>query len=224
MGSFNDVWEYGIFKKDRQLNLYPHNSVVSFLLKERLERRRKMKVLEVGCGTGNNIWMAAREGYQVYGVDGSKSAIKIARDRFDHDLLTGKFSVGDISKLEFKDSYFDIVIDRAAIYCNHHSDIKKIISEISRVLKRGGKFLSMIYGDQHPASFYGEEVDKNTYGSFTGGYFKGMGTAYFLPATEIDELYSPLEVTSVQRILEEKRDGVLFTPNNDYFIIEAQKV
>jgi len=223
MGSFNDVWEGDIFKKGKQLNLYPHYAVISFLLKEEPNQRRRMKLLEIGCGPGNNLWMAAKEGYQIYGVDGSKSAIKFARERFLYDGLIGDFSIGDIEKLEFPNSYFDIVIDRAAICCNHHSVIQKIILEVDRVLKPGARFLSMIYGDLHPGCSFGEIVDKNTYGAFKGGYFKGMGTAYFLPANEINELYSPLTVTSVRRIYEEKRDGVFFTKENDYFIIEAQK-
>lgn len=45
MGSFNDVCEGDIFKKGKQLNLYPHYAVISFLLKEEPNQRRRMKLV-----------------------------------------------------------------------------------------------------------------------------------------------------------------------------------
>ena len=37
------------------------------------------RILEVGCGMGNNLWFAAREGCRVSGLDAVESAIRFAR-------------------------------------------------------------------------------------------------------------------------------------------------
>lgn len=46
-----------------------------------VEDRATIKVLEVGCGPGANIWYLAREGFSVYAVEGSASAIEKAHNR-----------------------------------------------------------------------------------------------------------------------------------------------
>jgi cyclopropane fatty-acyl-phospholipid synthase-like methyltransferase len=42
--------------------------------------RKEIKILELGFGTGANLWFAAREGFSVFGVEGSKTAVSIAKN------------------------------------------------------------------------------------------------------------------------------------------------
>lgn len=48
------------------------------LLRHAFGVKGEVKVLEVGCGTGANLWMMAKEGLQVYGLDSGKTAIDLA--------------------------------------------------------------------------------------------------------------------------------------------------
>ena len=52
----------------------------------------------------NNIWFAAREGYDVTGIDASKAAILFAKKRFDADGLKCNLKIGDFSALPFDDN------------------------------------------------------------------------------------------------------------------------
>jgi len=58
----------------------------------------------------------------------------------------------DAESLPFEDNYFDIVYSWGVIH--HSEDTEKIIKEILRVLKPGGKFLGMIYHRRSLHAFY----------------------------------------------------------------------
>ena len=40
-----------------------------------LEERKNINMLEVGCGSGANLWMLAKEGFNAFGLDESKEAL-----------------------------------------------------------------------------------------------------------------------------------------------------
>ncbi|MBL4933549.1 methyltransferase domain-containing protein [Clostridium paridis] len=151
------VWDE-IYDSGTQLNRYPYDSVVAFVYKNYPKNieRKDIKILEVGCGAGNNLWFAAREGFNVTGVDRSKSAIEYAKKRFMDENLKGKFIAGDIKKLPFDDESFDLVIDRSALSCVNLNKCKLAVSEINRVLKRGGKFFFNPFSDKHSSCTSGE--------------------------------------------------------------------
>ncbi len=119
---------------------YPWDAVVSFVFRY---AKRGDRILEVGCGTGSNVWFCAREGWQVAGIDSSPSAIKYASNRLGTENLEADLRIGDLRALPWPDQFFDIVIDRAAIVCI--SDASTAISEVQRVLKLGGLFLFTPY-------------------------------------------------------------------------------
>lgn len=52
----------------------------------KVNNRESIKILEVGCGPGANLWYMNREGFTVYGIDGSETAIKKAEKRLKEDI------------------------------------------------------------------------------------------------------------------------------------------
>jgi SAM-dependent methyltransferase len=147
--TFDPIWEekYAAGHIER----YPWDAVVSFVFRNtsRGKPRSEVRILEVGCGTGSNLWFAAREGYSVAGVDGSVSAINAAQKRFREDGLIGDLRVADFTSLPFDDNNFDLVIDRGSLVCCGFEMGKKAISEIHRVMKKGGRFFFNPYSDRH---------------------------------------------------------------------------
>ncbi|HSI85346.1 MAG TPA: class I SAM-dependent methyltransferase [Candidatus Methylacidiphilales bacterium] len=143
--TFDKVWEekYSAGHQER----YPWDCIVTFVFRNRPREKAitDTHVLEVGCGTGNNLWFAAREGFQVTGVDGSASAIQRAQERFASESLSGTFKVGDFTVLPLENEHFDLAIDRGSLSCCDFEDGARAINEIHRVLKPGGRFFFSPY-------------------------------------------------------------------------------
>ncbi|MBF0483574.1 MAG: class I SAM-dependent methyltransferase [Candidatus Omnitrophica bacterium] len=137
---WDQVWDE-IFTAN-EWGKYPPEELIRFVARNyyQAQDRSQVKFLEVGSGTGANLWYLAREGFSVTGIDGSSVACQRAQERLSMEHLTGEFVTGDIVKLPFQDRIFDCVIDQECIYANTYADSKKIIKEIFRVLKPGGRF------------------------------------------------------------------------------------
>jgi len=91
-------------------------------------------VLDAGCGDGEYTLVMPNFNLFPFGVDISSSFIKRAkkRDRSLWDL--GKYQVGSIEHLPFKENKFDIVLCSEAL--EHVLNYPKALSEICRVSKR----------------------------------------------------------------------------------------
>lgn len=144
--SFDNSWESLIYGKNKHINQYPYGELVSvffnslkYLPEDIRKNRKTTKVLELGCGAGNNLWFINELGFQVYGIDGSKTACEIGKNNLKN---RGADSVhiqqAYFDKLPFDDNSIDIVIDRESTYCGTSKNIKKWWVEANRVLKRGG--------------------------------------------------------------------------------------
>ena len=98
---------------------------------DRLLPLSNQRVLEVGCGQGHLTKVLAERGVDIVGVDANPNAPEVAEsDRVLHMRA---------ESLDFDDQSFDVVLSVHAI--EHIPNINGAISEMSRVLKRGGKSL-----------------------------------------------------------------------------------
>lgn len=142
--TWDSTWEE-IFKK-QEWGKYPPEQLVRFIARNyyNVPDRKNIKILDIGCGTGAATWYLAREGFSAYGIDGSTTAIKIAKHRFEVEELNGYFEVGDFTKLNYPDNFFDCVVDIVALQHNQIKDVKIILNEIKRVLKPNGKIFSIM--------------------------------------------------------------------------------
>jgi len=142
--SDNEVWEE-IYQSGKQVNRFPFSHVVQFFRKYTpvAAQGRPVQVLELGCGVGNNLWGLAREGCIVTGIDWSSAALEYAQTRFKTEGLTGQFLQFCLGLKPFPlpDGHFDLVIDRGALCYLNYEETKFTISEVSRVLTDGGRFL-----------------------------------------------------------------------------------
>lgn len=90
-------------------------------------------VLDVGCGDGVLSYLMSQKGLEASGVDSSREAIDFAKQKTKNAI---DFRVGDVYSLPWGDDSFDIVVSSDVI--EHLDDVGKYISEIKRVLKKGG--------------------------------------------------------------------------------------
>lgn len=160
---------------------YPYDSVVSFVFRNRPRSLdiADTRVLEVGCGTGNNIWFLAREGFETYGLEGSETAVNTAKEFLSLENLQADIRVGDFTSLPFDDSFFDLIIDRGSITCCGFSAGAKTIAEIRRCLKPGGKFFFNPYSDLHSSFASGRLGDDGVIIDITAGTMTDVGQLCF---------------------------------------------
>lgn len=114
------------------------------------------RVLDVGCGFGGAINALDSMGAQCIGIDQNREELVLCRQRL---ILHGSASAilcGDAYNLPFDDEQFDIVICTEVL--EHVKDKLGLITEMSRVLKKGGvlylsfpNFLSLrnVWSDPH---------------------------------------------------------------------------
>lgn len=102
---------------------------------------RGKRLLDVGCGLGNDSARFAAGGAQVTGVDIAPRAVELSRDNFAHRGLPGVFEVMDGERLSFPDAAFDVVYCHTVLHFT--ADARRMVSEIHRVLKPGGQAILM---------------------------------------------------------------------------------
>jgi SAM-dependent methyltransferase len=185
------VWE-SIYSEGKALNRYPFDQVVSFLYRnfDRGKPRSATRLLEIGCGAGNNLWFAAREGFTVSGVDGSPSAVEFAKKRFADEGLKGDLRVADFIDLPFKENSFDFVIDRAALTCSGVSAAQKTVAEVRRVLAPGGKFFFNPYSDRHSSFASGKPGPDGVTVDISGGTLVDIGPIFFYGKRDLQALFA----------------------------------
>jgi ubiquinone/menaquinone biosynthesis C-methylase UbiE len=142
-----DLYENGYKKNNPNIiKKYPNEELCRFFGRNYFQvknhLRKKIRILETGCGVSNNLWMIADEGFSAYGIDISKSAIRISKKIFKKKKLKADFFIGDFTKTKFKENYFNCVTDVFSSSCLNKSQGEKYIKEVNRILKKEGKFFS----------------------------------------------------------------------------------
>jgi len=147
-----DIWE-DIFQNN-EWGKYPPVALIRMIARNfyKVKSRESVRILELGSGTGANLWYMAREGFTVYGIDGSKTACDYALNRLDSEKLSnrlGSIQVGDyFDKLhEFEDEYFDAIIDVESLYCNSFDKTRVILELAMSKLKPEGKLFSLSFSE-----------------------------------------------------------------------------
>lgn len=137
MKSFDETWEK--IHAEREWGKYPSEHVIRFVARNYYKSDRKnTKALDIGCGAGANTWFLAREGFDVYAFDGSKSAIGRVKTLLSKDNLTANLKVCDAIEMDYPNDYFDFAIDNFSICCNKMECIEDIYKRIFNILKIGG--------------------------------------------------------------------------------------
>ena len=116
--TWDPIWD-DIFRS-KGWGRHPPEHIVRFIARtfSSVRDRSIIRLLEIGCGPGANIWFMAREGFSVCGIDGSATAIHRARQRLTEEGLTADLRIGDYAQFPWPDSTFDGAIENVSLYCN----------------------------------------------------------------------------------------------------------
>ena len=125
-----------------------------------LEPRTGMKLLDIGCGTGQYSLDLAGMGLEIIGADVSLAMLEKARVKASEAGLTVHFVEADAQCLPFTDETFDLVLSVDAM--EWVPDFPAALQEAFRVLKTGGRLVVGFIGrDNAWWRFHAEEARRN---------------------------------------------------------------
>lgn len=93
------------------------------------------KIIDLGCGEGEDARFLAEKGLDVIGIDSDQKAIENARARAKKEDISIKFKVGDAENLPYGDETFEGAV---SLWALQFTDLKKSINELYRILKKEG--------------------------------------------------------------------------------------
>lgn len=102
--------------------------------------QRKLKILDVGCGSGFFTILLGKQGHVVLGTDLTPDMIEKSRELAKEEGVDCKFEIMDAENLDFPDETFDVVISRNLTWTL--PDAGHAYEEWCRVLKKGGILLN----------------------------------------------------------------------------------
>lgn len=220
--SYQNVWDE-IYQQGYYTH-YPNECIVRFIFKELSHNNKKdIRVLDLGCGTGNNIWMLAKEGFDTYAFDGSSAALELNKKRLTEMQLSAHLSRGDFLYLAYNNDFFDVVIDDAGIEANTFENIPYIFKEVYRVLKKGGTYFGRLISTESKSSMSaGFEIEKNTFTETKGDFLTRKRVIHFFEYEEIRHLTGECGFSNV------KIDYIIISNDNSkdfvkFWLLEATK-
>jgi SAM-dependent methyltransferase len=208
--SWDPAWEK-IFGS-RGWGRYPPEELVRFAARNLFAAadRKHVKVLEVGCGAGANLWFLAREGFDVYGIDGSESAVSKAGRYLAASGFKANLIVGDVIYLNelYPGATFDAVVDVACLQHNQPEAIRSMIGQIHRLLNPAGKIFSMMVARGSYGDGQGMEIAPGTLSAIQEGPLSQVGLVHLSTLEEIQALFgcfSEVRIEYAIRSLDERR-------------------
>lgn len=125
---------------------YPNEELMRFMGRTLFsvppEKRKGMRILEVGCGSGGNLWAIAREGFDAYGIDLSSEGIDLCRQMMKGWGCSATLRAGDMTDLPYESGFFDVVVDVFSSNCLPEIEFTRYLAGVARVLRPGGKYFS----------------------------------------------------------------------------------
>ena len=95
---------------------------------------KKVKILEIGCGEGYFLNLAKKKGFDVFGIDFNKKAIKVAKEKFGVEKVY-PYTLEEFME-KFPNEKFDIVCFFHLL--EHLEDPLNFMKNIKKILKEDG--------------------------------------------------------------------------------------
>ena len=112
------------------------------------------RVLDVGCGTGENAIFFAELGLDVWGVDAAPLAIERAQRKASQRRANVNFTVADALHLDKLKRKFDTVTDCGLFHTFSDDEREKFPVSLASVLAAGGIYFMLCFSDKEP-TFWG---------------------------------------------------------------------
>lgn len=199
---------------------YNQESISAYFRHLALDLHEK-NVLDLGCGTGHDLFEIQKKGAKIFGVDSSVEMVKLAQQKNP----LGEIYVSQFDRTPFSDKTFDLIISKWALQTANSID--PIYKEVIRLLKPNGKFIYLVC---HPIRQFMEKKKngKNYFKKeFVRSVFFGGTITAIEPSHTLQEYMSPFFFDNfVLESFEEGIDAASEKVNGDvypgYFILQAR--
>lgn len=125
----------------------------------------KKAILDAGCGSGGSGFLLFGDRLKEHdylGVDIS-DAVLVAEERFKENGVPGRFIQSDLNSIPKENGPFDIIFSEGVL---HHTDsVCNAITQLSKRLKNGGKFLFYVYAKKAPIREYTDDLIRDAISS-----------------------------------------------------------
>lgn len=202
-----NIWDKKFYAKKeiyrRKTFKRPHKEISKFI--KLLKKIKANNVLDLGCGTGRHLIVLAKSGFSVYGQDISKKALKLARERLKKEGLKAELIIGNIyKKLPYRDNFFDGIISTNALHHGKSYQIKNLIKEIERIMKRDAVLMIEVprMGKKYRRAKY-KEIEAGVFVPVEGPE-EGIVHYVFSSKSELKKFFSKFKVIDIHCRKKEK--------------------
>jgi cyclopropane fatty-acyl-phospholipid synthase-like methyltransferase len=122
-------------------------------LEDQGEIRRR--VLDVGCGTGENALFYASRGHETWGIDFAPTAIRKAREKAASRHLSVRFEEGSALELTRLGERFDTVTDCGMFHTFLDEHRPAYAAGLAAIVRPRGRFFLLCFSEQEPSDWGG---------------------------------------------------------------------
>jgi GT2 family glycosyltransferase/ubiquinone/menaquinone biosynthesis C-methylase UbiE len=179
-------------------HLHRYNSVLPFV--------KNKVVLDIACGEGYGAALFAKTAKTVTGVDISEECILHANRKYNSKEYPNlNFKKGSVIEIPVENNSFDVVVSFETIEHVSEDDQKQFLSEVKRILKKGGVFIISTPDEEnyskryeHKNEFHLHELTRQGFKDLLSRHFEY--TRFFEQNFEIVSAIVPAEYGDVEEL------------------------